>query len=96
MKIIKKNIKFYTNQEMRNILQNESNKFTEEVKIFCGDTEIPDNLKSLLKNKCLSEFEIIQLININPKQILDLQLIIEEMEERYVEFELNEILKMFN
>lgn len=96
MKILKKNIRFYTNQEMKNILENESNKFTEDIKLFCGDTENVNNLRGLLKGKGLAEFEIIQLMNINPKQIIDLQLIIEEMEERYTEDELNEILKMFN
>jgi DNA-directed RNA polymerase subunit F len=96
MKVLKKNVKFYTNQEIKNILENEFNKFTEEVKSFCGDTKAVDNLRGLLKGKGLAEFEIIQLMNINPKQILDLQLIIEEMEERYTEADCNEILKMFD
>lgn len=95
MKILKKNVRFYTNQEMKNILQNKSDKYFEEVKSFCGDTYTENSLRELLKEKGLAEFEIIQLLNIRPNQIIDLQLIIEEMEERYTEEDLNSILKLF-
>lgn len=95
MKILKKNIKFYSNLEMCQILKNESGKFTDLVKKFCKSDTYKHEIYDALKSKQLTEFEIIQLINISPSHIIDLALVIEEVEERYTEDELNDILEIF-
>lgn len=88
MKILQKNVKFYTNAEFLQIYS------TEKIEQFCKNGINID--KSYLQNKGLSEFEIIQISNLKPTQIIDLQLIIEEMEERYSEEDLNDILQFIN
>ncbi|EQB60075.1 dna-directed rna polymerase ii 16kda polypeptide [Vairimorpha apis BRL 01] len=67
---------------------------TDKLHLFCKNGIEVDRM--YLKNKGLSEFEIIQILNIKPTQIIDLQLVIEEMEERYNEDELNDILDFLN
>lgn len=95
MKILKNNVRFYANQEVKQILENESDKFLDQVKYFCSFKPAKVNLYENLKKYNLVEFEILQLINLCPTQIIDLSLVIEEIEERYSEEKLNEILDLF-
>lgn len=54
------------------------------------------DIKTVLKKMKLFEFEISQLIDIWPKSLLCLQLVLEEMEERYTEEQLITILNLFS
>ncbi|KAF9764507.1 hypothetical protein NGRA_0504 [Nosema granulosis] len=97
MKIIKKNVQFLTNTEAKNLLEKLGD-LDESVMRYCTNDMAYDKIeikKAELKEIGLYEFEIIQLLNLLPKQILDLQLVIEEMEERFDEFSLDKILNIF-
>lgn len=91
MRILKKNVKFLTNVEALKMIKDSET--LEPLKDYSID-EI-EFKKTKLKELGLYEFEIIQLINLIPKQILHLQLVIEEMEERFDEDTLEKILKIF-
>ncbi|KHN70492.1 RNA pol Rpb4 domain-containing protein [Ordospora colligata] len=54
-----------------------------------------DRAKHTLQQMKLTAFEAIQLINIIPTSILSLQLIIEDMDDRFSEEELEQILDIF-
>jgi hypothetical protein len=69
--------------------------FSEEIRGYCKDTITDPGLKRRLLAAKLAEFEAIQLIDSPPKNILCLQLVIEEMEERFSEEELNGMLELF-
>ncbi|KAK1348856.1 putative subunit Rpb4 of RNA polymerase [Hamiltosporidium tvaerminnensis] len=105
MKIIKSVVKFLTRSDVY-IFLNQSvptkDQTTETLRYnvleYCSDTLPKDRIEYIveqLKNKNLMEIEIYMLIDQPPKSLLDLQLIIEEMEERYSEEELHQILMLF-
>jgi DNA-directed RNA polymerase subunit F len=105
MKIISKKTVFLTKREVLDSItarpvtddQNlETMRYT--IQEYCKDSQPLDRInrvKGCLKEKKLTEFEIYQLLDIWPKSLLCLQLVIEEMEERFTEDELNEILDLF-
>ncbi|WUR03534.1 DNA-directed RNA polymerase III subunit (RPC9) [Vairimorpha necatrix] len=95
MKILKKNIKFFANYEINQALENDTSKFVDQVKTFCTSKEYKPDIYTKLKEYNLVEFEILQLLNLCPKQLIDLSLVIEEIEERYTEEKLEEILELF-
>ncbi|KAG0432093.1 hypothetical protein DMUE_5520 [Dictyocoela muelleri] len=66
------------------------------IKQYCGEPFKTDELKAKLETKNLFEFEIQQLLKIKPRNLLCLQLIIDEMEERFSIDELNEILSFYD
>jgi hypothetical protein len=73
-------------------------KSLEDVGGHCGDilpVDAAQRLKKKLLAARLTEFEAIQLIDNAPKNLLCLQLVIEEMEERFSEGELKGILSLF-
>lgn len=94
MKILKKNVQFLTNVEALSLIEDGGNfELCKENPVY--DLNEIELKKRKLKDLGLYEFEIIQLINLIPKQILHLQLVIEEMEERFDEDTLGKILKIF-
>jgi hypothetical protein len=96
MKALRKSIKYLTNIEAMKMVNNFQNKdFELLLKYSDKDYQNLEEKKSKLKEYGLYEFEIIQLFNFIPKQILHLQLVIEEMEERFDEEKLEKILQIF-
>lgn len=73
--------------------------FLEKVQLYCTSSMTKDQalgIKQALINIGLTEFEAIQLLDFNPKSIVCLQLVIEDMEERFTEEALLRILDLFN
>lgn len=96
MKALRKSIKYLTNIEAMKMVDDYQNKdFELLLKYSDKDYQNLEEKKSKLKEYGLYEFEIIQLFNFIPKQILHLQLVIEEMEERFDEEKLEKILQIF-
>ncbi|ADM11557.1 uncharacterized protein Eint_051100 [Encephalitozoon intestinalis ATCC 50506] len=72
--------------------------FLEKVRLFCTFSMTRDKagkVREALMNMGLTEFESIQLIDLNPRSIVCLQLVIEDMEERFSEGDLFKILGLF-
>lgn len=102
MKIIKDSQQFLTKHEMHKLLSNIKTKGEENeetikylMKEYCKEEKDTSDLRNEFINKGLYPFEVYQLINFMPKDLLTLQLIIEEMEERFTEEDLNYILELF-
>ncbi|EPR79128.1 RNA polymerase III subunit C17 [Spraguea lophii 42_110] len=98
MKIVEDKNDFLTNNEILEIfgkMKESKNTILEtmrySVNLYCSE---PSNIVDLEKYN-LYPLEKFQLLNNNPKSLLCLQLIIEEMEERFTEEELEEILNLF-
>ena len=73
--------------------------FLEKVLSYCRpppDMAAAPQAKQTLMEIGLTEFESIQLLDFNPKSILCLQLVIEDMDERFSEDDLLRILGLFN
>ncbi|KAM0686556.1 hypothetical protein COBT_002219 [Conglomerata obtusa] len=106
MKIISTDFKFCTKEEIKEFLTNKPNTNDENqetikqtVLEYCNQEQqsLPTYyILERLIEKGLTQFEAYQLVDIQPKTLLCLQLIIEEMEERYSEVQLQEILSLFN
>lgn len=101
MKVLSKCKKLLTNGEFLDIL-NQSNIPSSKAKSklinFCAEslnTEQCQFLRMKLAEFDLFEFEIVNLINIKPKGLIHLQLVIEEMSERFTEEQMNQILSLF-
>ena len=100
MKVLIKTKKLLTNGQFLDIFikSNSDAKNKDKILNFCSnsfDSEKSQLLKSELLKFDLKEFEIINLINIRPKSLIHLQLVIEEMSERLSEEQMNEILNLF-
>ncbi|AFM98325.1 RNA pol Rpb4 domain-containing protein [Encephalitozoon hellem ATCC 50504] len=73
--------------------------FLEKVQLYCTSSMAKtraQKVKQALTEMGLTEFEAIQLLDFNPKSIVCLQLVIEDMEERFTEDALIGILDLFN
>ncbi|EJW05042.1 hypothetical protein EDEG_00823 [Edhazardia aedis USNM 41457] len=86
-----KNREYYETEETMCV-----SKAIEEYCEECVPFEKIKFIKAELRAKKLFDIEIYQLLELWPKSLLCLQLVIEEMEERYTEEELNYILMLFN
>lgn len=100
MKVLVKTKKLLTNGEFLDIFTKSTTLDDNKRKVlnFCAnalDTEKSQFLRSELSKFDLKEFEIINLINIKPKSLVHLQIVIEEMSERLNEAQMNEILNLF-
>lgn len=103
MKVNKDSIRFLTKSETLEIVSRKPenrvySNFLENVLSYCKtsiDKEEALKIKQALVDVGLTEFEAIQLLDYNPKSFLCLQLIIEEMEERFLEQDLLKILSLF-
>lgn len=101
MQILKKTKKLLTNGEFLDILLESmpsSGKVRAKLTNFCCNSlnsDKSDKLKTELAKFGLKEFEIVNLINIRPKGLVHLQIIIEEMSERLSEDQMNKILTLF-
>ncbi|RVD93278.1 RNA polymerase III subunit C17 [Tubulinosema ratisbonensis] len=91
MKILKNTQQFLTKHEMHKLLAENEHKGEENeetikylMKEYCKDEKDSLGIKEKLSSLNLFPFEIFQLINFRPKNLLTLQLIIEEMEERFI------------
>ncbi|KAH9412249.1 putative RNA polymerase [Ordospora pajunii] len=72
--------------------------FLEKVQEYSSSPLSQENTsrtKKTLQEMKLTTFEAIQLINIIPESILSLQLIIEDMDDRFTEDKLEQILRLF-
>ncbi|KAM0676592.1 hypothetical protein BDAP_002801 [Binucleata daphniae] len=106
MKVLKKQVRFVSKAEVKQIIgENQNvvgNEDQETIKLttleYCNTNTAyhTNNVIEYLREMNLTEFEIYQLIDLKPKTLLCLQLVIEEMEERYSKEKLEEILTMFN
>jgi RNA polymerase Rpb4 len=104
MKILNERIKFLTKRETFDILVSDNRIGTSDeeiikytIKEYCEDALYDcDDIMEKLQEFKLFPLEIYQLMNTPSKSLLTLQLIIDEMEERYTSKELNEILELFN
>ncbi|KAM0675411.1 hypothetical protein GVAV_001238 [Gurleya vavrai] len=106
MKILNKKVKFLSKSNVQQILHEKpksNNENQETIKMtvleYCLNSQYSkseDLIIEKLKFYELTEFEIYQLIDLKPKSLLCLQLVIEEMEERFDENKLNSILEIFN
>lgn len=100
-----KEISFMSKAEVYNLIELSQIKDIENIDTikytiteYCKDSldiTACENIKAQLLEKGLFEFEIYQLLDNPPKTLLCLQLVVEEMEERYTEEELNNILSLF-
>lgn len=98
-------IVFLSKSDVKEILANTDIKGEENIETIkytmddyckdCIDLSKCEYIKEQLISKGLLEFEIYQLLDNPPKTLLCLQLVVEEMEERYSEEELNDILALF-
>lgn len=72
--------------------------FLDKVLCYCRSPPVPNVLetKQQLLGMGLTEFESIQLLDFSPKSILCLQLVLEDMDERFSEEDLLAILGLFN
>lgn len=102
MKVCKKSIKFLTKSEALDILSSTGHeprsKFIESVLSYCKgsvDGTRALEIKETLLGIGLTEFEAIQLIDCSPRSFLCLQLVIEEMEDRFSDEDLTKILGLF-
>lgn len=92
---------FITKDEVLNIINNlpHGNEKQETIKYYlteyCKDSFKTTELRKELEKRKLYEFEIQQLLSFKPKSLLCLQLVIDEMEERFSIEELNEILNLY-
>ena len=103
MKVLAARSKFLTKREVLDIVESSgcSGSDQEEtikylVKEYCRDALPPSNVGERLAAMGLFPFEVYQLINAPPRTLLALQLVIDEMEERYTHGELEDILKLFS
>lgn len=105
MKNIIDDTKYLTKSEIKEILNSQSKTSFENVETikfsaleYCSNNVLSsiEHIKAKLKEFDLFDFEIIQIIDIIPKSFLDLQLIIEEMEERYTVDQLQQIIEIIN
>lgn len=99
MKVLDKTKKLLTNGEFNSICKNAiSFKAKNKISKFCADSidaEKSSILRSELSKFGLKEFEIVNLINIKPKGLVHLQIVIEEMSERLSEDQMKSILSLF-
>lgn len=104
MKIVRTKVKFLTKQEAQDVLlsagprQGPRNVLLEAVLSYCGSSMSKERalqIKQTLMQMGLTEFEAIQIIDSNPRSLLCLQLVIEEMESRFSEEDLLGILDLF-
>lgn len=76
---------------------NTKNKLYSKIKSMIKIEENKEiEIKNYLNNKNFTEFEIQQLIILKPRTILCLQIIIEDMDQRFSTEDLNKILKVIN
>ncbi|CAD26626.1 DNA-DIRECTED RNA POLYMERASE II 16kDa POLYPEPTIDE [Encephalitozoon cuniculi GB-M1] len=71
----------------------------EKVQLYCKSSMSRDDAartKQILIDMGLTEFESIQLLDFSPKSIVCLQLVVEDMEERFTDEDLFRILNLFN
>lgn len=106
MRILSKDSRFTTQSEVKSIFKEQetsnetANTMAYTIKNFCNESiksvdkvlEIENRLKSF----GLFPLEITQIIDLRPRSLLDLQIIIEEMEERYEIEALESILQLIN
>lgn len=102
MKILNKTKTILSPQEVYDILTNTetSNDTSVEtikylIKEYCKNNNINSDVIDVLETMNLFPFEIYQLCQHKPSNLITIQLIVDEMEERYTEEELNNILKLF-
>lgn len=104
MQILSKDTRLTTNSEMKSILSGSNSYDTSETTktmTFTIKKYVESSLDNVfeiemkLKQMGLYPLEVAQIIDMKPKCLLDLQLAIEEMEERYDLETLNSILEMF-
>ncbi|KAF7684621.1 hypothetical protein TCON_0164 [Astathelohania contejeani] len=105
MKILNENVGYLTKSEVIDFINSTEtapNQKEETMKHYiqeyCADApplEVVKEIKEELGRMELTQFEIYQLIEIWPQTLLCLQLVIEEMEERFNENELFSILELF-
>lgn len=70
----------------------------ENVSAYCADALGRDRalkIKQQLMDAGLMEFEAVQLVDSRPRSLLCLQLVIEEMEDRFSEDNLQKMLRLF-
>lgn len=101
MKILQKNIAFLTKADTATILAKHTASGGEDeetikylVTEYCKDSPHRDAAKSKLLAQKLFPFEVYQLLDARPMSLLTLQLIVDDMEERYTEEQLIAILEM--
>lgn len=104
MKANKRNVKLLTKPEALEIISlvrsghKDQSKLLENVSFYCRSSMCKGRaleIKKALMEIGLTEFEAIQVIDCSPKTFLCLQLVVEEMEERFSEEELLEVLDLF-
>ncbi|KAI5190480.1 hypothetical protein NECID01_0986 [Nematocida sp. AWRm77] len=66
------------------------------VQSLAGKPSMPSSLKEKLLGFNLTPFEAIQLINTPPKTTLDVYVIVEELEERFTEKDIEKILALLS
>lgn len=102
MRILRANAGFLSKSEVARILSTHKRRGSSDeetikhlVLEYCKGTCNADAAEAPLRKAGLFEFEIYQLLDACPQSLLTLQLIIDEMEERYSQKELDSILEMF-
>lgn len=103
MKILPNTQRFITKHELKELLKelkSKGNQDEETIKYLmkeeCKDEKDCSVIKEELFRLNLFPFEVYQLLEHKPKNLLILQLIIDEMEERYDDETLNYIINLFN
>lgn len=102
MKIMQENAGFLTRREVACILSAHTGAGTKDEETikylvceYCKGAGDTDAARTQLRQAGLFEFEVYQLLDVCPRSLLTLQLIIDEMEERYSQRELENILEVF-
>ena len=94
LKEAKERHKFSTRgSQNHNTLVYETSKYLEETPAAAQSREDIINLTKALKKYKLTCAEIMQIVNLRPKQALEVQLILEECEERFTEEQLDELVE---
>lgn len=105
MKILSKSPKLLSKRTALDTLKTTKTNFENietikyKTKKYCKDSKEKERIEFIherLREKGLFDFEIFQLVDNWPKNLLCFQLIIEEMEERFGEDELKEMLALFD
>lgn len=61
---------------------------------ICHQPGAPLHLKQILQNKGLTEFETIQLLNYPPKKLIDIYVVVQDLDDRLSETEIDELLAL--
>lgn len=97
--IVKKLVKeLLTKSEVKELMQSSTQKIRHKTMKFCSDTYTKEQvcyLKNELRKFGLKEFEIVNLIDLKPTGLVHLDIVIEEMSERFDDKGMQSILELF-